>query len=53
MNHFGDLSHEEFKRGYCGTKVDMTRPRHYAEVDINADVPESIDWTTKGAVNAV
>jgi len=54
VNEFADLTWEEFKKTHVGyRKVDFGVPRH--EVDLRGviTVPDSIDWTTKGAVTGV
>ncbi|KJE96491.1 cathepsin L2 [Capsaspora owczarzaki ATCC 30864] len=58
MNIFADLTHEEFKRFYLGTKVDLNRPRsNFSSTFIpTANVgalPDSVDWRTAGIVTPV
>ena len=68
INHFTDLSEEEFKEkyigGYVSTKFDFEldvngyssygcKPFSSSNVEMNVDLPESIDWRTKGAVTSV
>ena len=58
LNKFADLSHKEFKATYLGTKLDTKKrlsmspsPRYlYSDGE---DLPESIDWTEKGAVTSI
>ncbi|KAE8721765.1 Oryzain beta chain [Hibiscus syriacus] len=62
LNKFADLTNEEYKAMYLGTRVDLkTRSyRHAGKVKSNKyafrvgdDLPESVDWREKGAVGAV
>ncbi|WOL11310.1 hypothetical protein Cni_G20072 [Canna indica] len=59
LNKFGDMTTEEFRRTYAGSKIDHHRMLQgsdlrgkftYEKAD---DLPSSIDWREKGAVNAV
>lgn len=55
LNEFADMSHEEFKSKYLGLIVEFPRKRSargfsYRDVE---DVPESVDWRSKGAVTSV
>ncbi|KAJ3708632.1 hypothetical protein LUZ61_012337 [Rhynchospora tenuis] len=61
LNKFGDLTTEEFKGSYAGSRVQehrMFRPRtmtnkfSYGSVNVG-DLPLSIDWRQKGAVTGV
>jgi KDEL-tailed cysteine endopeptidase len=61
LNKFGDLTKEEFKGSYAGSKVQehrMFRPRAkmenflYGGVNVH-DLPASVDWRLKGAVTGV
>ncbi|PIA27153.1 hypothetical protein AQUCO_08300089v1 [Aquilegia coerulea] len=55
LNKFADLTNEEYKKIYLGTKVDpfrrVSKPKstRYA-VRVGDDLPKSIDWREKGAV---
>jgi len=58
LNKFADLSNQEFRAMYTGTKIDRNRRlkkkmerTHFRCGDIEA--PDSIDWREKGAVVAV
>jgi hypothetical protein len=58
LNKFADLSNQEFRAMYTGTKIDRNRRlkkkmerTHFRYGDIEA--PDSIDWREKGAVAAV
>jgi len=49
MNAFGDLTNEEFKVGHLGLSPKKpTTPRFLV-----SELPASVDWRDKGAVNAV
>ncbi|KAG6549438.1 hypothetical protein Mapa_009159 [Marchantia paleacea] len=54
LNKFADLTDEEFKSAYVGSKFSRRRPRtdsfRYAGVTA---VPKAIDWRWKGAVSSV
>lgn len=55
LNEFADLSHEEFKSKYLGLNVEFPRKRsasgfRYRDVE---ELPESVDWRSKGAVTPV
>jgi cathepsin L len=55
MNAFADLTHEEFRRFYLGTKVDLSRESNntfVADTPVEA-LPTSVDWRTSGIVTAV
>jgi hypothetical protein len=60
LNQFADMSNQEFRAKYTGTKIDKNRrlkrrsaaastPFRYADVE----APGSIDWRKKGAVSSV
>jgi hypothetical protein len=60
LNQFADMSNQEFRAKYTGTKIDKNRrlkrksaaastPFRYADVE----APDSIDWRQKGAVSSV
>jgi C1A family cysteine protease len=51
MNHFGDLTKEEFKTMHL-SKFETDRPKNIHVFDETA-TPATVDWTTKGAVTAV
>lgn len=58
LNRFADLSNEEYRALYLGTKIDpkrgFSRPKSdrysYKEGD---ELPDSVDWRVKGAVAPV
>ncbi|KAF6151542.1 hypothetical protein GIB67_016354 [Kingdonia uniflora] len=58
LNKFADLTNEEYRRVYLGTKIDkfrrFSRPRseRYA-LRVGEELPRAIDWREKGAVAAV
>ncbi|KAL5714024.1 putative cysteine protease rd21b [Ranunculus cassubicifolius] len=58
LNKFADLTNEEYRKMYLGTKMDTkkrlsnTRSSRYA-VKEGESLPESVDWREKGAVVAV
>jgi cathepsin L len=52
MNQFGDLTLDEFKQFYLGLRVSDAQPTsvHYFNT---VNIPDAVDWTTKGAVTPV
>jgi len=55
MNHFGDLTNEEFRRLYNGVLMEVPehlQPLHKVSVDPNG-VPSSGDWRDKNAVTEI
>ncbi|WOH02828.1 hypothetical protein DCAR_0522220 [Daucus carota subsp. sativus] len=59
LNRFADLTNEEYRAKYLGTKSRESRPKlskgpsdRYAPVE-GEELPDSIDWREKGAVAAV
>lgn len=57
MNHFGDMTHEEFRfnmNGYHGSELNETRRRGATFLaPANAQPPKAIDWRKKGYVTEV
>ncbi|XP_020239565.1 cysteine proteinase RD21A [Cajanus cajan] len=56
-NRFADLSNEEYRSKYLGTKMDATRvmgkaSKRYAP-RVGDNLPESVDWRKEGAVVGV
>jgi C1A family cysteine protease len=51
LNHFADMTQEEFKTKMLGYKF-TERPRNYAAPTLT-QAPTSVDWRTKGAVTGV
>ncbi|CAD6261984.1 unnamed protein product [Miscanthus lutarioriparius] len=56
LNRFADLTNEEYRATYLGVRTKPQRERklstRYHAAD-NEDLPESVDWRTKGAVAEV
>ncbi|GLU20067.1 hypothetical protein SLE2022_362820 [Rubroshorea leprosula] len=60
LNRFADLTNEEYRAMYLGTRTDAKRrvmkskiaSQRYA-VHANDELPESVDWREKGAVNPI
>ncbi|MCL7028206.1 hypothetical protein MKW94_007290 [Papaver nudicaule] len=58
LNSFADLSNEEYKRMYLGTKIDQEKRLGNPKSDryaVNAgdELPEHVDWREEGAVVGV
>eukprot|EP00178_Gracilaria_changii_P005685 TRINITY_DN19487_c1_g1_i1.p1 TRINITY_DN19487_c1_g1~~TRINITY_DN19487_c1_g1_i1.p1 ORF type:complete len:330 (+),score=45.15 TRINITY_DN19487_c1_g1_i1:38-991(+) len=51
LNKFADMTVKEFETKMTGYRF-STRDKNFVETEVKAN-PQSIDWTTKGAVNAV
>lgn len=56
LTKFADLTNEEFRRQYTGTRIDRNRrakrkPTGFMYAD--SEVPDSVDWRKKGAVTSV
>lgn len=60
LNRFADLTNEEYRAGFLGTRTDAKRrvmkaksaSRRYA-CGARDKLPESVDWRQNGAVNPV
>jgi hypothetical protein len=52
VNHFADLTQEEFRKTYLGFKVNKNIPKRYVDEPLT-QLAESIDWEQKGAVTPV
>lgn len=52
MNGFADLHNAEFVALYTGLKKGVTK-ECTGTVDTSGDLPEEVDWATKGAVSSV
>lgn len=58
LNEFADMSHEQFKSRYLGTRPDLSararggRTRRF-RYKHSVDIPKSFDWRKKGAVAPV
>ncbi|KAM0873806.1 hypothetical protein ACQ4PT_037837 [Festuca glaucescens] len=56
LNRFADITNEEYRNTYLGVRTKPERKQklsaRYQAAD-NEDLPESVDWRTKGAVPAV
>jgi xylem cysteine proteinase len=57
LNKFADMSHDEFKSTYLGNIPHIsTQPTGHGKAfryENVSDLPQSIDWRTKGAVTGV
>ncbi|KAL6527371.1 hypothetical protein OROGR_016461 [Orobanche gracilis] len=58
MNRFADLTNEEYRRTYLGTRQDGKRRLSGAKSDryepkVGESLPDSVDWRENGAVVAV
>ena len=58
VNHFSDLTPEEFKKYYTTSLLESSRygckPFSLSNININTDdLPSSVDWRKKGAVTSV
>ncbi|EGC32859.1 hypothetical protein DICPUDRAFT_81345 [Dictyostelium purpureum] len=52
LTQFADLTNEEYRKIYLGTKVNVAPEKHNFNM-IHFTGPDSIDWRTKGAVSHV
>ncbi|KAK7351625.1 hypothetical protein VNO77_11209 [Canavalia gladiata] len=52
LNRFADLSNEEYRARYLGTKISkrMPKPSNRYAPRVGDNLPESIDWRRKGVV---
>ncbi|RZC54943.1 hypothetical protein C5167_013782 [Papaver somniferum] len=58
LNKFADLTNDEYRKMYLGTKIDSKRSLYSPKSDRYSvrdgdDLPDSIDWRAKGAVAPV
>jgi opacity protein-like surface antigen len=56
LNRFADLTNEEYRSTYLGVRTKPERKQKLSsryQAAVNEDLPESVDWRTKGAVPAV
>jgi len=53
LNKFADLTNWEFRRIYNGLRLNATRHPNNAVLRIAGDLPDSVDWRTKGIVTPV
>lgn len=51
LNKFADLTKDEIRTQYMGAYKSEEGPRKNAKSLKGLQVPESVDWTTKGAIN--
>jgi len=52
MNKFGDMNEQEFKH-YLGLSKNLNKKQKNVKHLETLEVPESVDWTLKGAVTNV
>ncbi|CAD6259303.1 unnamed protein product [Miscanthus lutarioriparius] len=56
LNRFADLTNDEYRATYLGVRTKPQRERKLSaryHADDNEELPESVDWRTKGAVAEV
>jgi KDEL-tailed cysteine endopeptidase len=55
LTKFADLTNEEFRRQYTGTRIDRSRraKRKTGFMYANSEAPDAVDWREKGAVTTV
>ena len=55
MNEFGDLTNEEFRKLFYGYNVNATKPAGSTTflAASNVELPDTVDWRTKGYVTPV
>jgi cathepsin L len=52
VNHFADLTNDEFRSMYLGYKGVSNRVKNYVD-ESDVQVADSVDWVAKGAVTPV